>query len=160
MTTIDEKGVRARELVAHWNQVNLAPQDQRRADGIIDGIEAAIRIYEDRPAHWSLADDPPGWLLDQTYGHTDPPEHWTTIQRDDETGMFPGDLDAAVAYSQAHGCYVVMAIGDAETRMLAPQSDVMVRSDGHGPAHTDHVDVVWVTEELATRYGWYANPDR
>lgn len=70
-----------------------------------------------------------GWLLEQTYGRTEPPEG-VLIQRDDEADIYEGDVEAALAYAAhiagtAHGIFV-------DDEVLAPQSDLWVVHGGPG----------------------------
>lgn len=91
-----------------------------------------------------------GWLVEQTYGFTAPPEGSVVIQRCDLCERYPGDIDAAVAFAEVIGGRV-FAIGDGE--MMAPQSDAWVELGGKaGP-------VIWFEERAAIENGWYVNPE-
>jgi len=88
------------------------------------------------------------WLVDQTYGMTDPLDGYLLIQRNDEADLCDSDIAAALLYAEANGGGEVLCIGDGET--LAFLSDVMVRLEP-GP-----VTVRWITAREADDLGIYA----
>jgi hypothetical protein len=72
------------------------------------------------------------------------------VQRCDACRTHPGDLEAALAYAEAHGGRV-HAIGDGE--VFAPQSDPWIMpGEEPGP-------VVWHSVEEAHRQNWYPAPE-
>lgn len=95
----------------------------------------------------------PGWLVDQTYGNTIPPDGYVSVQRDDEADIFPGDIEAAQAYARANGGGEVLCIvGSEGPGVLAPQSDVMVR------LRRGSTDTHWITEAEAAARDIYERP--
>lgn len=89
-----------------------------------------------------------GWLLNQTYGFTSPPEGAVLIQRDDEMDVFEGDLEAAVAYAESIGGTAHAIMMDPET--MAPLSDAWVLPGGPG-------GLVKHSLSEATAQGWYGD---
>lgn len=103
-----------------------------------------------------------GWLLEQTYGHTTPPQpDAVLVQQCDSCDRWGSDVSAAVSAAIARGPeWRAYAIGSAIAVMQAPQSDAWISEfplvvyhkfrDQHRPH--------WVETFTALRAGWYEPP--
>jgi hypothetical protein len=106
-----------------------------------------IDTTDDGPC--DCADHGAGYLIGQTYGHTDPPDGAVIVQRCDQCEVFDGDIAAAVAYANVHGGRVHV-IGDG--KIIYRQTDVWVMPDE--PWNLNFVD--WHLPARAIGYGWVA----
>lgn len=106
--------------------------------------------------------DDKGWIVDQTYGYTDPPhDDAKLIQRCDTCTTFDGDLDAAKAFAReakrlSGAPQRIYAIGDGE--VMAPESDCWVSTslrDADQLVERSEGGVLWIDPAVATSRGIY-----
>jgi hypothetical protein len=132
----------------------LADWTTRRPLRLWERAEVLARTHIEK-GDPNMTDTETAWL-ESTYGNTSPPSpDWVMIQRDDESDLCPGDLEAAVLYANHHGGGEILAIGDGShddgsgswEPLLADLTDVMVRLRP-GKTH-----ILWITVDEAKQRG-------